>query len=191
MTIANEDGGTMIHSSIGNLEGRWVRLEPVTEQLNADIGALDRKSEVLPQMGGIIQRQIHSDVFGAPIMVIRVRSTNIAAGIIANRALKDHKGVCSVWFYTDRTVIRPGFAVEAFSLYINYLFQMRAEKIYMEILEFNTPVIKFLHRCGLSLLVRTRKSYYIAGHFWDTVIFAFDQVEWETVRERSRIFLPR
>jgi hypothetical protein len=174
------------------LQGYRIDLEPLGAANAQDIERLDRQRELLPQMGGIFHRGVPSQSFGPPL-AIRSHSDNRIIGVIANQELEEYPGVCTIVTYVDQEIAHPGLAIEASALYLDYIFLHGAQRIFLKVIEFNTPMLKILQKMRFIPQVRLRQAYYIAGRFWDVYLYEFDQSEWNNMMRRyqrgNRLFL--
>jgi len=170
------------------LRGGWVTLEPVTPLNWPEVLRLDQVRGWNPNLGGAPLRG-EAKSFG-PAMIIRDNSSADAIGTLENTEMAGYPGVAAVLIYVDESVARPGIALEAFALYVSNVFAAGARLVHVEILEFNRRVIRMLRRIGLDEQARQRDHVYVAGRFWDVVVYSFDAAEWERIWSRYAAMLP-
>lgn len=95
----------------------------------------------------------------------------------------DNASKSSSWvFYSGDTAIRGiGSLMEITAL--DYAFnQMKLEKLYCEVLEFNGPVIKFHKKHGFQQEGIFKKHHFAEGEFWDVHRLAIFKNDWEKCR---------
>ncbi len=171
------------------VQGRWVELETLGAGNAGEIQHLDRRRDLLPQMGGPILRQLPGDSFGAPLAV-RARATGRLIGVAANQPLTEYPGVTAVSFYVDQAEVRPGLALEAAMLYAQYVLTQGAEVLHSEVLEFNRAALRLLSRAGIRPQARLRRHLYVAGEFWDVLVFSLHRSDWEPLQAAFAGILP-
>jgi len=123
-------------------------------------------------------------------MLIRANADGAAIGVIENGQMSGYPGVAVVLIFVDESVARPGVAMEAFAIYVARVFAAGARLVHIEVLEFNTPVLRMLARIGVDQQARLRHQAYAAGRFWDVLVFAFDAEKFENIVSRYARKLP-
>lgn len=173
-------------SPIGlGLVGTWIELEPYSPANAGEFAELDARRDLNSLMGA--GSQSHSSQI-APRMLVRVRSSGEAVGVVENHALPGNVAVFVT--YLDRTRGRHGFGFESVVLYISHLFDSGARLVNGEVLEFNTEMMGILRKVNIAPQARLREHVYMAGHFWDLLIYSFDRAQWVGIVDRYRRILP-
>ena len=176
-------------SGAGLIAGHWISLEPLAEVDWRDVARLDEVRRRTPNLGGVPGRGDVSRRFG-PAMVIRDRTSGGVIGLVENGEMTGYPGVAVVVIFVDQSLARPGVAMEAFAIYLRAVFEAGAALVHVEVLEFNTPVLRMLARIGLSPQARLREHVYSSGRFWDVLVFAFDRNQFEQIQGRYARILP-
>jgi RimJ/RimL family protein N-acetyltransferase len=167
------------------LSGSWIQLEPPTATNGPEFERAYRVRELDPAMGGGARSTPGAIV---PPMLIRVRSSGEAVGVVENHPLPG--GVAVFVVYLDRRRARAGFATEAIILYLSHLFDSGARLVTAEVLEFNADMIGVLRKVHIAPQARLREHSYSAGRFWDLLVYSFGREEWMGIVERYRRYLP-
>jgi hypothetical protein len=176
-------------SEEAQLSGTWVALEVVSPENQGEVSTLDVIRQRTPNLGGAAGRRSELKSF-APAMVIRSRASGEALGLIENGEMIGYPGVAVVLIFVDQDRARPGFALEAFALYLAHVFASGARLVHVEVLAFNEAVLRMLRRIGVSEQARLRDQIYSGGRYWDVVVFAFDAIQFNSVLDRYRRALP-
>ena len=124
----------------------------------------------------------------APPMVIREKKSNHVVGVVQNHSQPG--GIAVYVVYLDPMWRRAGLGFEATALYISHLFDSGARLVAAEILEFNTQVIAIMGKGGLEPHARMREHVFVAGHYWDLLIYTIERTDWLRIIERYRRILP-
>jgi RimJ/RimL family protein N-acetyltransferase len=170
-------------------DGHWVSLVPLEEADWRDASHLEDIRRRTPHLGSASGRADVSRRFG-PAMVISDRRSGVAFGLIENGEMSGYPGVAVVVIFVDQSLARPGVAMEAFALYVAQVFEAGAALVHLEVLEFNSPVLRMLSRIGLTAQARLREHLYVSGRFWDVLVFAFDRPRFEQITARYADRLP-
>ena len=167
------------------LRGSWIELEEPTPDNEADFRLLAGRGDLNPAMGG---GAIGSHEY-APAMLIRDRRTQRAVGVVDNSS--QAAGAAIVMIYFDRDLGRGGAGLEAITLYVSHLFDHGARRVVAEVLDFNTGMNGVLKKLRFEPQARLREHAYVAGRYWDLLVYSFDLAEWkEKVVDRFRRRLP-
>jgi RimJ/RimL family protein N-acetyltransferase len=167
------------------LRGWWIELEPQSSANTADFGAFANRRELSAEMGGGTGGASEF----APPMLIRDLRSGRAVGVVDNSGLPG--GVTVVAIYLDPEHGRAGWGMEAITLYVTYLFDQGARLVTAEVLGFNAAMIGVLRTLKIEPQARLREHAYVAGRYWDVLVYSFDRTEWVTkVVERYRDRLP-
>lgn len=171
------------------LAGHWVSLEPLSPLNRPELERLELARALVPQMGGPHPLEPVPRCFG-PSMAIRANATGEVVGVIENGEMRGYPGVAVLVIFVDESRARPGCALEAYALYVHRLFRFGARLVHLEVLSFNRAVLGLLRKVGVPVQVRLREHVYAAGRFWDLLVFAFDEADWERQVARFRPRLP-
>jgi len=161
-----------------------VRLEPRSEDNEAEFKELDASWLAAPVMGGVT---FAARTTFAPPMLVREQRTGNALGIVANQRLPGD--VAAFVVFVDPARGRAGYGAEATALYISHLFDSGARLVTMDVLSFN-PVNRQLQRFGLVPQARMREHVYAAGRYWDVVVYSFSAAEFVRALAPHRHLMP-
>jgi RimJ/RimL family protein N-acetyltransferase len=167
------------------LSGSWIELEPLTDATAAEFGELSRRWRLDAAMGGALREG--ASAF-APPMLIRERRQGRAVGLVVNQRVP--ADVAAFLIYVDPERGRAGFGIEATALYVSHLFDSGARLVTADVLSFNTAVNGILAKAGLAPQARLREHVYVAGGFWDVLVYSFGVEEWLRALARYRRHLP-
>lgn len=171
------------------ITGVWVTLEAISNLNAAEVAEVDARRQFVPEMGGPYVRQRLKGRFG-PGMAIRENKSGQIIGTVENDEMAGYPGVAVYIIYADPDRSRPGFGMEASGLYIPTLFDRGADIMHLEILSFNREMTHLLDRRHRPPDVRMRRHAYVAGHYWDVLIYGFDRDDWEAFFAKFRAVLP-
>lgn len=121
-------------------------------------------------------------------MLIRERATGRMVGSVESYRLPG--GVVEYTIYLDAQLGRPGYGLEATALYVSHLFDAGARLVTFEVMSFNREVIGIMRKAVWPVRARLREQAYVAGRYWDVLVYSFNQAEWERGIERYRRRLP-
>jgi hypothetical protein len=173
----------------GSLRGRWVTLEPIDDVNAVEVVALDQARARTPEMGGPQPARKWTGRFG-PAMAVRVNDSGAVIGTVENDEMIGYPGVAVFIIYVDASRSRPGYAMEASGIYIESLWRNGAEILHLEVLSFNREMTRILDRRHRPPDVRMRRHAYVAGHYWDLLVYGLDATDWAAVMTRLKAFLP-
>jgi hypothetical protein len=176
-------------TEVDGLVGSWVALEPLSPSNRSDVRRLDLIKQRTPNLGGVAVRREASKSFG-PAMLIRATATEEALGLVENGEMTGYPGVAVVLIFVDTGRARPGMAMEAFAIYVRNVFASGARLVHIEVIEFNEPVLRMLHRIGVGQQARLRHQMYTGGRFWDVLMFGFDAEQFKAIWSRYARILP-
>jgi RimJ/RimL family protein N-acetyltransferase len=160
-------------------------LEPPTSATDAEFEELSRRWRLNAAMGGALHAA--SSVF-APPMLIRERRHGKAVGLVINQRVP--AGVAAFLIYVDPEWGRAGYGIEATALYVSHLFDSGARLVTADVLVFNRAVNGILAKAGIAPQARLREHVYVAGTFWDVLVYSFGVDEWLRALARYRRMLP-
>lgn len=167
------------------LSGSWIVLEPSHSGNASEFDDVIRRRALSASMGA--GGGTASEV--APPMLIRDLRTGQAVGTVDNHSQPG--AICVVEIYMDLDRRRAGSGMEAITLYVSHLFDEGARLVTAEVLAFNSPMIHLLHTLKFEPQARLREHVFVAGRFWDLVVYSWDQAEWvDKVVNRYRDRLP-
>lgn len=167
------------------LVGTWIELEPYAASNAGEFAMLDSRRELNPLMGAGSQSRSTQI---APRMLVRVRSSGEAVGVVENHALPGDVAVFVT--YLDRERGRHGFGFESVVLYISHLFDSGARLVNSEVLECNAEMISIIRKVNVVPQARLREHVYTAGRFWDLIVYSMDRAQWVGIVDRYRRILP-
>jgi RimJ/RimL family protein N-acetyltransferase len=121
-------------------------------------------------------------------MLVRVRSSGEAVGVVENHALPGN--VADFVTYLDRGRGRHGYGFESVVLYISHLFDSGARLVNSEVLECNAEMISIIRKVNVLPQARLREHVYVAGRFWDLIIYSMERAQWVGIIDRYRRILP-
>lgn len=164
-------------------------LEPIDNHNVAQVRALDDPRRQTPAMGGPYHVPTLAGRYG-PAMAVRDNQTGRVIGVLENDEMLGYPGVAVFIIFVDQRVARPGFAMEACGIYVPRLFAHGAAIVHFEVLAFNRALTHLFDHRGHPPEVRMRRHVYVAGRYWDLLVYAFDATEWEATSGKFRKFLP-
>jgi len=173
----------------GSLRGRWLTLEPINDVNVVEVTALDHARARTPEMGGPQPARKWAGRFG-PTMAIRANDSGVVIGSVENDEMVGYPGVAVFIVYLDPSRSRRGFVIEATGLYLPTLWRNGAEILHLEILSFNREMTHILDKRHGPPDVRLRKHAYVAGHYWDLLVYGFDASAWAAFSARLNAVLP-
>jgi hypothetical protein len=150
--------------------GHWVRLQPLRDAREEEVRLIDAAFSRTPQIGGLLRRRLAKEV-PPDAMVIRETQRQEAIGVITALEEEDFPGVYTVSLFVDDARSRAGWALEAFLMFTMNQFELGRDKLAFEVMSFNEPVIRLLRRIGLEPEARLRSHSFIAGRWWDMLVF--------------------
>jgi len=171
------------------IRGHWVTLEPVTGAHGDALAELEKRRQLIPAMGG----PFHNPNLAArylPAMAVRDNDDGRLIGLLETGEMIGYPGVAVILIYVDPGLARPGVAMEACGMYMPMVFDNGAAILHVEALSFNDAIVRMFEKRGHHAQVRLRQHVYVAGRFWDLLVYAFDQQEFEEVVGKFRRILP-
>jgi hypothetical protein len=165
--------------------GSWTQLEPRTATASEEFAEVDARRGLNPVMGAESERGPSPY---APPMLVRDRKSGRAVGIVENYGQPG--GTAIFVAYIDPVRGRAGYGFEAISLYLSCMFDGGARRVIAEVLSFNVDMIGILRKVDFLPQARLREHVYVAGRFWDLIIYSFDRADWVRVVNRYRRMLP-
>ena len=143
----------------------------------------------LPELGGHYNHDLQPAGY-APRMLIWSKVQDGPVGLVYSMELADAPGVVESFILSNRRVSRPAHVLEGALLYAQAIFAQGADKLIWSVSEFNLPVLRMLARSGITLQVRLRQEAYVAGRFWDVLVFGTTRDEWLELLSRFMERLP-
>jgi len=172
------------HIGLG-LVGSRIRLDPVDDRTTAEFARLNVQRQLEPLVGSTSEAGSPAI---APPMIVRDRRSGQAVGVVQNHAQPG--GIAVLVVYLDPRSRRVGFGFEAIVLYVSHLFDSGARLVTSEVLEFNQEMNAIMRKSGLSPQARMREHQFIAGRYWDLLIYSLDRQAWLEIVDRYRPILP-
>jgi RimJ/RimL family protein N-acetyltransferase len=152
------------------LTSRRVRLEAFSETNLPEVSALDLVRTYFPRTAHAFRRVFRPSLFGPPLLVRSVASSR-ALGVISNNELSDAPGVAEVSLFVDPRLSAPGWPLEAYRLYVRYLFDHGAAKIQITVYDFDEVGLRMLAKLRFQPQAILRQHAYVAGFLRDVHIF--------------------
>ena len=160
--------------------GQRVRVDPATPDDAASMQSLDWRRSTDPVMGGWINRP----ALGPGTAVLRPVDHDEVVGAMDVAELPGYPGVANVSIFADMEKARGGMALEAYALVVDAVFGQGARLVHQEVLSLNRPIQRILRGIGVQPSARLRDHAYVAGRWWDVLVFSFSEDEWQRVLER-------
>ena len=167
--------------SAPSVRGQRVRVDPATPTDADAMRELDWRRSADPVMGG----WIHRPAPGPGTAVLRPPDgRDEIVGAIDVVELPGYPGVANVSIFTDMDRARGGMALEAYALVVDAAFAQGARLVHHEVLSINRPIQRVLRGIGVAPSARLRDHAYVAGRWWDVLVFSYAQAHWRDVLER-------
>jgi RimJ/RimL family protein N-acetyltransferase len=158
------------------LEGTRVRLEPASSADRDELAELDWLRSLHPAMAGWFARP---RTVAPGTAVMRGLDGGQVVGVLDAAGLPGYADVVSVSVYTDTARASGGWALEAYALFVSALFEQGVRLIHHEVLELNRPIQRILRGIGVAQTARLREHAYVAGRFWDVLVYSYDRAHWD------------
>ena len=165
-------------------EGTLVSLELPGPSTLDDLTRLDWLRWQRPEMGGWSRRQPPMAPWATQLF--RSNVSGRVVGVLDAFALSGYPGVVNVSIFTDTAVASPGVAIDAYGLFVGMLFDRGIRLVHHEVLEFNRPILRILRGIHVEPSARYREHAYVAGRFWDVLLFSFDRGHLQGVLHQFR-----
>ena len=164
------------------LTGASCILEEVDAQTWPDVLHLDWLRAQHPVMGGMNTRSAPTGSWA--LAVFRDKRGSEPVGLLEAHPLPGYPGVVNVSIFTDRAAVSAGPAIDAYGLYVSQLFRQGVRLVHHEVLEFNRPVHRIMRRLEVEPSARLREHAYVAGRWWDVLVYSYDARHWQGVLAR-------
>ena len=181
--------GVQAEISTGAIRGRWVTLEPVTTSDGAELTDLERRRQLLPGLGGPYHTPNLASRY-LPAMAVRDNQNGRMIGLLETGELIGYPGVAVMLVYVDPELARPGVAMEATGIYSPMIFDSGAAILHIEVLSFNSASNRIFQKRQREPQARLRQHIYVAGRFWDLLIYSFDRADWDALMAKLKRALP-
>lgn len=170
------------------LEGRWIRLRPISKSDHPQIFShriqfgslhLNGVSVSVPTFDDWEATELRQMLSSGPAFVIESRD-GIFCGITRLHKLNLHDG----WAYLDTRVRldQDDFVVlETFVTVLDYAFTW---KVYVETLALHGPLVERLARLDFDEEVRLKDYVWHDGSYVDLLHFSMYRTRWQDIRER-------
>lgn len=152
------------------LSSRRVRLETFSEDNLPEVTALDLVRTYFPRTAHAFRAVQHGSRFGPPLLVRSLASMR-ALGVISSGELNDAPGVAEVSLFADPRLSAPGWPLEAYLLYLRYLFDRGAAKLQIGVYDFDELGLRMLAKLGFRPQAILRQHVYVAGFLRDVHVF--------------------
>jgi RimJ/RimL family protein N-acetyltransferase len=166
--------------------GTTVSIERATAAHAAELENLDWLRSLHPAMAGPAMRSPIAPLDTA--YLVRSATDGTIVSVIDAAEVSGYSGVANVSIYTDTNLARGGWALEAYTLFVAWLFDNGARLVHHEVLELNKPVQRILRFIGVKPSARYRDHAYAAGRHWDVLVYAYDKAHFDHLMARV---LPR
>jgi len=173
--------GVQAEISTGAIRGRWVTLEPVTASHSVELADLEQRRQLLPGLGGPYHTPNLASRY-LPAMAVRENQDGRMIGLLETGELIGYPGVAEL--------ARPGVAMEATGIYSPMIFDNGAAILHIEVLSFNTASYRIFQKRHREPQARLRQHVYVAGRFWDLLIFSFERADWDELMAKLKRALP-
>ena len=175
-------------------QGKWVTFESVDDTNWEDVHELDILRTSVPEMGGWFVRPEPASTWST--VLIRSRRDGTAVGVLDAMALPGYPGVANVSIFMNRAAAPTTWGMDAYGIYVSYLFSQGVRLIHHEVLEMNRPVHRILRGILLEPTAHLREHGYSAGRWWDVLVYSYDITHWQralgkfSTRELAHLSLP-
>jgi hypothetical protein len=176
-------------AAAGSIRGHWITLEPLSPVHAAELQELETRRQMIPAMGGPFHN-LNVDGRYLPSMAVRDNASGRLIGLLETGEMIGYAGVAVILVYVEPSLARPGVAMEACGIYLPMVFDNGAAILHVEVLSFNRDMIRIFEKRRQYPQARLRRHVYVAGHFWDLLMYAFDRAEWEAFYGKFRRVLP-
>lgn len=158
-----------------------MRVDPATPADAVAMAELDWRRSADPVMGGWINRPVP----GPGTAVLRpADGRDEIVGALDVVELPGYPGVANISIFTDMDRARGGIALEAYALVVDAAFGQGARLIHHEVLSINRPIQRVLRGIGVQPSARLRDHAYVAGRWWDVLVFSYAAAHWGEVLAR-------
>jgi RimJ/RimL family protein N-acetyltransferase len=165
-----------------SVTGQRVRVDPAAPDDLTAMQELDWRRSSDPVMGGWVHRPALGP--GPGTAVLRPIDGEVIVGALDVVELPGYPGVANVSIFTDMDRARGGMALEAYALVVDAAFAQGARLIHHEVLSLNRPIQRVLRGIGVEPSARLRDHAYVAGRWWDVLVFSYPEAHWRRVLER-------
>jgi len=181
--------GVQAEISTGAIRGRWVTLEPVTASHSVELADLEQRRQLLPGLGGPYHTPNLASRY-LPAMAVRENQDGRMIGLLETGELIGYPGVAGMLVYVEPELARPGGAMEATGIYSPMILDYGAAILHIEVLSFNTASYRIFQKRHREPQARLRQHVYVAGRFWDLLIFSFERADWDELMAKLKRALP-
>jgi hypothetical protein len=163
------------------VSGETVVLEALDGHHAAELAELDWQRALHPGMAG----PLTSGHLGThETLVARSRATGEAVAVLDATELFGYEGVRSVSIYADADRSVRGVALEAYGRFVLHQLDSGARLVHHEVLELNEPIQRIFAALGLEVTARLRSHAYVAGRFWDVLVYSYDRPQLDAILAR-------
>jgi RimJ/RimL family protein N-acetyltransferase len=173
----------------GSITGHWVTLEPLSPSHAAELQELETRRQMIPAMGGPFHNPSVDSRY-LPSMAVRDNTSGRLIGLLETGEMMGYPGVAVVLIYVEPSLARPGVAMEACGIYMPMVFDNGAAILHVEVLSFNRDMIRIFEKRRQYPQVRLRRHIYVAGEFWDLLMYGFDRKQFEDLYGKFKRVLP-
>lgn len=144
-----------------------------------ELDEIDWFRSLHPAMGGPLVRLVST---GAHL--VREVTSGRLVGVLDAAPVPGYPDVASVSIYSDPARAQAGWALEAYGTFVLSLFEQGIRLVHHEVLEFNRPIQRILRGLGVQPSARLRSHAFVAGRFWDVLVFSYDRAHLDHIVER-------
>lgn len=173
-----------------SMSGRWARLVDASSQSPEAVADLLATAALSPEMATprVFSTMPVGSRFGHAALVTGVSSGELL-GLITNVEPDDYPGVAVLTIFMDGRRAKPVASMEAWGMYVARMFGLGARKVQMDALAFNREVHSLMAKIGATVEGVRREHCFIAGRFWDVVVYGFTSRTWDDVaRHYSSVY---
>ena len=161
--------------------GETVVLEALGPHHDAELAELDWQRGLHPGMAGPLM----GGHYGThETLVARSRERGDVVAVLDATEMIGYPGVRSVSIYSDARRAGRGVALEAYGRFVLHQLDTGSRLIHHEVLELNEPIRRIFAALGLEVTARFRSHAYIAGRFWDVLVYSYDRPQLDAILAR-------
>jgi len=173
------------------VEGRWIRLRPVSRSDHPDIFAqridarslhLNGLSVAVPTFEDWEATELRQMLGGGPAMVVEQRDGSFL-GLLHLHKMNLHDGWGYAEFRLPLDIGEP--LIETSVAFLDYAFSyFNFRKLYVETIALHLPLIEWLQRLEFQEEVRLKEYVWHAGEYVDLIHVSLQRLAWEEIRRR-------
>ena len=161
--------------------GETIVLEAVQARHAHELAELDWKRGLHPGMAGPLAAARTAEV---STLLARSVATGRVVAVLDAADMLGYPGVRNVSIYADAASTERGEALEAYGRFVLHELDGGARLIHHEVLELNRPIQRIFAALGLQATASLRQHAYVAGRFWDVLVYAYGRPELDGILAR-------